>query len=196
MVVMLEQHGICSELENMEEMMQFGFREMIFTSLLLGMVAGTYATIVQPHARVRRQQLAEMRSMDAALSVIHNSDDGFDALAHRVDQHQQATALFRSRLPRQSEAQKAIDEVLQTAAANSLQAGSVLLLKAQQINGVTSQPIKLQFSGNFNGFYSFLLQLEGMPRVTRMTQLNLRGSDEHDGQIQADMTLAMYLDGN
>ena len=174
--------------------MQFGFREIIFTSLLLGLVAGTYATIVQPHARDRQLQLAQMRSMDAALSALRGSTDVFEPLAHQVDQEDRAAALFRSRLPSRAETQKGVDEVLQTAAANSLQAGEVLLLKPTELGGLTAQPIDLHFTGNFNGFYSFLLQLESMPRVTRITALNLKGSDDHDSQIQADMKLTMYFD--
>jgi hypothetical protein len=30
--------------------------------------------------------------------------------------------------------------------------------------------------------------------VTRITRLDLKGTDDHDGQIQADMTLTMYFD--
>jgi len=174
--------------------MQFGFREIIFTSLLLGLVAGTYATIVQPHARARQQQVAEMRSMDAQLLALQSSAGEFGPLAHRVDEEQQAAVLFRSRLSNEGETQKAVDEVLQTAAANSLQAGEVLLLKPAEVGELSSQPINLHLTGNFNGFYSFLLQLESMPRVTRITGLNLRGCDDHDGQVQADVTLTMYFD--
>jgi Tfp pilus assembly protein PilO len=174
--------------------MQFGFREMIFTSLLLGLVAGTYATIVQPHARARQVQLAEIRSMDAAMTAIGSSTAAFVPLAHRIDQEQAAAALFRSRFPNQADTQKGVDEVLQTAAANSLQAGEALLLKPAEVGGLSAQPINFHFTGNFNGFYSFLLQLESMPRVTRITRLDLKGTDDHDGQIQADMTLTMYFD--
>ena len=174
--------------------MQFGFREMIFTSLLLGLVAGTYATIVEPHARARQQQLAEVRSMDAAISALGSSTAAFVPLARRVDQEQASAALFQARLPSPADTQKGVDEVLQTAAANSLQAGEALLLKPTEVDGLRAQPINFHFTGNFNGFYSFLLQLESMPRVTRISRLDLKGADDHDGQIQADMTLLMYFD--
>jgi len=176
--------------------MQFGFREMIFTSLLLGMVAGTYATIVQPHAKARSALAAEMRGMDATLSRIAESSREFDAIARRIDQQQQEATLFESRLPRAGETQKSIDEVLQAAAANSLQAGEAHLLPREYSNGVECQPVKLELAGNFNGFYSFLLQLESMPHVNRLSGLDLRGDDQGDGQIQADLTVKMYFTGD
>jgi type IV pilus assembly protein PilO len=178
----------------MEDAMQFGFREMIFTSLLLGLVAGTYATIVQPHARARQEKLAEIRSMDAAISAIGGSTAAFVPLAGRVDEEQAREALFEARLTSQADAQKGVDEVLQTAAANSLQAGEALLLKPTEAGGLRAQPINFHFTGNFNGFYSFLLQLESMPRVIRISRLDLKGADDRDGQMQADMTLTMYFD--
>ena len=174
--------------------MQFGFREMIFTSLLLGLVAGTYATIVEPHARARQQQLAEIRSMDAAISALGNSTTAFVPLAQHVDEEQARAALFQARLPREADTQEGVDEVLQTAAANSLQAGEALLLKPTEVDGLRAQPINFHLTGNFNGFYSFLLQLESMPRVIRISRLDLKGADDRDGQIQADMTLTMYFD--
>jgi type IV pilus assembly protein PilO len=173
--------------------MQFGFREMIFTSLSLGMVAGTYAMVVQPHARAREKRVAEMHAMDVAIADIHKSTDGLDDVACRVDRQQQATNAFRSRMPGESDSQKTLDEVIQTAVANSLQAGEVTPLKRRELDGVIAQPVKLRFSGNFNGFYAFLLQLEGMPLITRTTQIDLSGIDDRDGQIQAEMTLTLYF---
>jgi type IV pilus assembly protein PilO len=177
----------------MEDVMQFGLREMIFTSLLLGMVAGTYATIVQPHARARTQRTAEMRGMDTTLSKISGSAGDFDAVARHVDQQRQAATLFDSRLPRACDIQKSIDEVMQAAAANSLQAGEAQLLQREDNNGIECQPVKLELTGNFNGFYSFLLQLESMPHASRVAGLALRGGEQHDGQIQADLTVKMYF---
>jgi Tfp pilus assembly protein PilO len=169
---------------------------MIFTSLLLGLVAGTYATIVQPHARARNQRAAEMRAMDQTLSRIAKSSSEFDAVARHVDQQDQAAAMFESRMPVDRDAQKSIDEVLQAAAANSLQAGEVHLLQREHINGVECQPLNLELAGNFNGFYSFLLQLESMPRVNRVAGLDLRGDEQRDGQIQAKLTLNMYFEAD
>jgi Tfp pilus assembly protein PilO len=175
--------------------MRFGFREMIFTSLLLGLVAGTYATIVQPHARARQQQLAEIRSMDAGISALGNSTASLAPLAGRVEEEEARAALFQARLPSQSDTHKGVDQVLQMAAANSLQAAEALPLKPTERDGLRAQPVNFHFTGNFNGFYSFLLQLESMPRVARISRLDLKGADDRDGQIQADMTLTMYFDG-
>jgi Tfp pilus assembly protein PilO len=175
-------------------MMQFRFREMMFTSLLLGMVAGTYAMVVRPHTQQRQQRLAEIRSIDTAISSIGNSTDGLESLSQQVNQQRQETAFFRSRLPKECDVERAIHEVIQTAGTNSLQSGEVRLLKREPIDGIGAQPVRLEFTGNFNGIYSFLLQLEQMSRITRITQLDLSSVSAHDGQLKADMTLMMYFE--
>jgi Tfp pilus assembly protein PilO len=177
-------------------MMKFGLRELVFTSLMLGAVAGAYAMIVQPHASIRRQQLAEMRSMDADLSAITNSTDGLENLTSRVDQQRNAIALFGSMLPQQSDVQKAVNELLQTAAANSLQAGDVQLPERKQSDGLGVQPVSLAFTGNFNAFYSFLLQLEGMHHVMRLSEMKFHYGGAADGQIQSRMMLSLFFDSS
>jgi hypothetical protein len=52
----------------------------------------------------------------------------------------------------------------------------------------------MNISGDFNGFYSFLLQLEKLARITRVTQMNLQKIDEHDGQMQAQLTLSIFFE--
>ncbi len=176
--------------------MKFGSRELVFTSLLLGIVGGTYGMIVQPHARARRQRLAEIRAMDRDLASIGDSTNGLEQLAHRVEQQRRGIVEFANMLPQASEIQTAVDEVLKTAAANSLQSGDVQLLSRHSLAGVGAQPIKMAFTGNFNGFYSFLLQLETMHRVMRMTQIQFHDAGSPACIVHAEMTLVIYFDSN
>jgi Tfp pilus assembly protein PilO len=173
--------------------MRLRFHEIIFTSLLLGMFAGTFALVVQPHARARREKAAEMRSMNGAISTVVESTSGLEDVKRRVDQEQQATAFFGSRLAKASDLQRAISELVQIATANSLQAGEVQTLRGQTVGGVDARPMHLQVSGNFNGIYSFLLQLEAVPRIMRVSHLDLSTSGDRDDLISADITLMMYF---
>jgi type IV pilus assembly protein PilO len=174
--------------------MQFRFRDMMFISLLLGMVAGTYGIVTRPHAREREQLLAQIYSMDNQITAIGDSTDGIDGVANHINQQKQAVAFFQSRLPKEADIQKVIDEIVQTAAANSLQSGEVRILDRQQTDGVCARPVHMQFTGNFNGFYSFLLQLEQMHRVMKITQLDMAGGGDQNGQVRAELTLTIYCD--
>jgi Tfp pilus assembly protein PilO len=176
--------------------MHLGFRETVFISLLLGMVVGTYALVVRPHGAERERRLSEIRSMDCAISGVGNSTQGLEELEQHIARQHEATALFRSRLPKEADIDREISEVIQTAAANSLQSRQTRVLDRQESNGIGARRVDLELTGNFNGFYSFLLQSEQMPRLMRIVQLNVAGGNEKEGQIQADLTLMMYFDSD
>ena len=54
------------------------------------------------------------------------------------------------------------------------------------------QPIRVELPGDFDGFYSFLLHLEQMPRITRIPDMELSRSRDNDGEMMAKFTLSIY----
>jgi hypothetical protein len=52
----------------------------------------------------------------------------------------------------------------------------------------------MSLAGDFNGFYVFLQQLENMPRITRVTHMNLTKMAERDGAMQAKLTLSIFFE--
>ena len=61
------------------------------------------------------------------------------------------------------------------------------------------QPIDIEITGNFDGFYQFLLELENLPRITRMRDLTLarqqgRSSDDSLPEMKAEFTLSIYYE--
>jgi Tfp pilus assembly protein PilO len=44
----------------------------------------------------------------------------------------------------------------------------------------------MQLVGNFNSFYSFMLELEKLPRIMKIRELELDKQKDHEGQIIAD----------
>jgi hypothetical protein len=52
----------------------------------------------------------------------------------------------------------------------------------------------MSLAGDFKGFYSFLLALEKLPRITRVTQMQLTKINDKDGQMQATMTLSIFFE--
>ena len=63
-------------------------------------------------------------------------------------------------------------------------------------------PLKTVIEGNFDGFYQFLLDLESLPRITRVHQLKIlklgMGPRDNDqitvgGAMRAEFTLSIYF---
>nr|MBA3273642.1 type 4a pilus biogenesis protein PilO [Chthoniobacterales bacterium] len=89
---------------------------------------------------------------------------------------------------------KILKEVWQMAEANSLTTKTIRTLKSERCANYSEQPIQMSLSGDFNGYYEFLLQLEKLPRITRVTQMNLQKITSSDGEMQAQMTLSIFFE--
>jgi Tfp pilus assembly protein PilO len=80
------------------------------------------------------------------------------------------------------------------AEANSLTTKTVRTMKSERCASYSEQPIQMSLAGDFNGFYEFLLQLEKLPRITRVTQMNLQKITDNEGEMQAQMTLSIFFE--
>src|SRR5437870_4160986 len=153
--------------------MRFGLRELIFVGLMLGLLGCTYVFVFKKANARREQKLAEIESMDKSLTNLRRATAGIDDMNRKIGELQQAITFFQSKLPQEKEIDKILKEVWQMAEANSLQTRTVKTLKSEYGTSYSEQPIQMSLSGDFNGFYAFLLQLEKLPRITRVTQMKL-----------------------
>ena len=157
--------------------MKFGIREVIFVVVMLGLLGSTNYFVFSK-ANVKKQELLkEIHDRQAALSNL-----------------QQAITFFESKLPQEKEVDKILKEVWQMAEANSLQTKTIKTLKTERGPNYSEQPIDMSLAGDFNGFYAFLLQLEKLQRITRVTSMNLQKISDRDGEMQAQMTLSIFFE--
>jgi len=58
------------------------------------------------------------------------------------------------------------------------------------------QPLEMSISGDFDDFYSFLLKLEQLDRITRMPDVKIKKSETVDGTMEASFTLSIYFESD
>jgi len=173
--------------------MKFGVRELTFVCILIGILGLAYSDFRKRDAE--RQDLeADTAKIRTELVSLKTATAGIEDLGRKIDDLQKAIDFFESKLPQEKEMDKILTEVSQMADANALQTRTVKTLRSEKTANYSEQPIQMSISGDFNGFYSFLLQLEKLARITRVTQMNLQKIDEHDGQMQAQMTLSIFFE--
>jgi Tfp pilus assembly protein PilO len=51
----------------------------------------------------------------------------------------------------------------------------------------------MELVGNFSSFYSFLLELEKLPRIIKIRELKLDKKKIDEGQISADFILSIFF---
>jgi type IV pilus assembly protein PilO len=173
--------------------MRFGIREIIFLSLILGLLGCSYF-VMQRNSSDRQAVDADTVAKQLALNQLRQATANIEDLRGRLHELQRAIDFFQGKLPQEKEIDTILKEVWQMAEADSLQTKTIRTLKSERYAGYSEQPIQMSLSGDFKGFYAFLLQLEKLPRITRITQMSLQKLPEHEGQMQAQLTLSIFFE--
>ncbi len=173
--------------------MKIGFREIIFLSLMTALLVVAFLWFKKSDTR-RVDILADIRKDQAALTNLRTATAGIADLGKKLDELQQAIKFFESKLPAEKEMDKILKEVWQMAEQNNLQTKKVQTLRSERNSNFSEQPIQLSLSGDFNGYYAFLLQLEKLPRLTRITDMKLEKINDRDGEMTAQMTLNIFFE--
>ena len=173
--------------------MKFGIRELLFLALMIGLVVAATLVLQKSHARtvsLKADTLTKQREM----ADLKQSTAGIVDWGQKFAELKQAISFFESKLPQEKEIDKILKEVWQMAEQNSLVTRTVKTQKSERGPNYSEQPITMALAGDFNGFYSFLLQLEKLPRITRVTQMKLEKMQERDGSMTASLTLSIFFE--
>lgn len=175
--------------------MQFGPREAIFVLLLLAMPVAAYFFVFQP----RTVQIAEAReeivSKQSKLKELEAATKSIEDLGSEIDRLRQAITLVEQKLPAQRDVEIVLRDVWRLAAENKLTPKSVRTDKIVETSHYAELPIKMTIVGDFAGFYTFLQELEKLPRITRTPNMKLEKLDKQEGVMQADMVLSIFFEG-
>ncbi|MDP9172610.1 MAG: type 4a pilus biogenesis protein PilO [Planctomycetota bacterium] len=174
--------------------MKLGIRETIFIAVLVGVLACAYFVIFQKANAHRIAVEADTQSKRQKLADLQSATAGISDLNHKIDELQRAIDFFQSKLPQQREVETILNEVTQLSQANGLKSKTFRTFNGEVTPNYAELPIDLNLSGDFTGFYSFLLQLEKLPRLTRVTHMKLEKINEHDGQMTANVTLSIFYE--
>lgn len=174
--------------------MKLGVREILLFALILGVLGGSYFFGFRRTTAERERKLAEIQRKEQHLANLRQVTSGIDDLNRKIDEFERAIAFFESKLPQEKEVDQILKEVWQLAEANSLQTKTIKTMRSEKAANYSEQPIQLSLSGDFNGFYAFMLQLEKLPRITRIGQMNLQKINGHDGEMQAQLTMSIFFE--
>ena len=174
--------------------MKFGFRELLFFVAMLGFLGCSYFFVFTKANLKRETMRKDMAHKRLVLLALQQSTSGIDGFNRKIADLQKGIADFEAKLPQEKEFDKILKEVSQMAETNSLQTKTVRTLKQERSTHYSEQPIQMTLNGNFNGFYLFLQQLEKLPRITRITSMQLQKITDHDGDMQATLTLSIYFE--
>lgn len=173
--------------------MQFGTRELVLFLTVLLLPVVSYFTIFQPQnerideakAEITHKQdmLAQLRRETARSKDLESVNV---SLQERIDE-------IEARLPTNKEVDQIVRQVSLLAVDAGLQPPTLKSDKPLQAARYREQPLAITTKGTFDGFYQFLLDLERLPRITRVVDMKVKESREEDADIEASFTLSIYF---
>jgi type IV pilus assembly protein PilO len=174
--------------------MRFGMREFVFLLLLLAMPVASYFFVFEPRNAQIEEAREEIRQKQLKLRQLEEATKTIADLGEEIDKLTEAIELFERKLPNQREVEVILEQVWELAAAQKLAPKSVRTDRPIRRASYTELPIRMLIFGNFDGFYSFLLELEKLPRITQLPRLRLRKFESPEGELQAELVLSIFFD--
>jgi len=168
-------------------------RKIVFFVLLLGVAYIAYQYMIKPANRNLAEKKNQIEKKLAKLAEFEKATAAAESLSKQLEQLQEAIEFFESKLPPKSEIDKVLHDVTLIVQKQNLRSKRILRLREKDNSGYIEQPLKMELEGNFNSFYSFLLELEKLPRIMKIRELDLEKQTDDEGQISADFIVSIFF---
>jgi len=173
--------------------MTSGLRKFAFFVVLVGLTCAAYELMIKPANKSLAEQKSRMNDKLAKLSEFKTATTAAEGLSKQLEELQKAIDFFESKLPPTSEIDKVLRDVTVIGEEQGLKPKMIRTLRKKDNNGYIEQPLKMELVGNFKSFYSFLLELEKLPRIMKIRQLELKKQAKNEGQITTSFIVGIFF---
>lgn len=144
---------------------------------------------------IQRQRVSEKTRK---LAELEKAASDAEELRIQLEQLQNAIGALENKLPFTSEIGKMLEQVTMIAQKQGLKPKTIRTRPQKNSSGYVEQPIRMELEGDFNSFYSFLLELEKLSRIIKIRHLDLRklqsvGSQSVQGWVTADFVVSIFF---
>jgi len=167
--------------------------QWILAALIVAMGAGFYLFEYRPTTQQRADLHIQIESKQNELHANKSRTDGMKALEFRVVNLESTLKRFDQKLPKQADLGQFFKEITQISQSASLRDWDATHGSPVRSDLYGELPIKLKFQGEFMNVVSFLRQVEQMERLTRVREINIKGTDPKHGQVEVELTMNIYF---
>ncbi len=176
--------------------MKFTPKQLLMFTVIIAVPVAAYGLVFRPQNREIARAKAEIEMKEQLLAKLREATARYTNLEKRNEEIKAGIDSIEARLP----SGKEIDNVLREVAAIAGRNGLKLPLfkksdKSLPAGEAFEQPLEVEITGDFDGFYRFLLELERIPRITRLPDLKIVRMGDSDGLMKATFTLSIYYQG-
>ena len=168
-------------------------RKIVFFVLLVGITYFSYKYMIKPANKGLAAQKARVQKKINKLAEIEKATIAADSLSKQLEQLQIAIVSLEDKLPSKDEVYKVLEQVTVIAQKQGLKPKTIRTLKKKDNSGYIEQPLKMELVGDFDAFYTFLLELEKLPRITKIRELKLRKNSKDEGNIKANFVVSIFF---
>ncbi len=173
--------------------MPSGLRKAVFFISLLGIAVVGYQYMIKPANKHLSEARQRVEVKLAKLAEFEETSATAESLTKQLEQLQEAIEFFESKLPPKSQIHEVLEQVTVIAQKKGLKPKTIRTLAKKDNSGYIEQPMKMQLEGNFNSFYSFMLELEKLPRIMKIRELNLEKQIKDEGKVSSDFIVSIFF---
>ena len=168
-------------------------KKIVFFVFLLGLGFAAYQYMIKPARVEMSKKRARIEAKQAKLKEFEQAKVTAEDLSRQLEQLEDAITILESKLPPKSQIHKVLEQVTVIAQKQGLKPKTIRTLNKKDCNGYIEQPLKMEVIGDFSSFYSFLLELEQLPRIMKIRQLQLTKQNQTEGQISASFVVSIFF---
>lgn len=173
--------------------MRIGIRETFLLALLLALPLLSWWLVFRPQNAFISQAKREIEHKHQLLDKLRETTARNQDLQKENEKIQENIHAIEARLPSNKEVDAVIRQVSDLAVESGLEPPNIESDKPVAAASYMEQPLKMKITGNFNGFYEFLVKLEQLPRITRVPDMKITRATDVDGYMKAEFTLSIYF---
>lgn len=168
-------------------------RKFVFFALVAGLSLVGNHFMIKPANEGLKASKQRLQANMVRLSEFEKATSAAESLSRQLEELEEAVYFFEQKLPPTSEIHKVLEQVTIIAQKQGLKPKHIKTLNRKQNSGYVEQPLRMTLQGDFTAFYSFLLEMEKLPRIMKVRMLDVDKLKQHEGGITADCTVSIFF---
>jgi type IV pilus assembly protein PilO len=179
-----------------------GLRDLAFVAVLMAVPIASYFFVFAPRNDEIAKARAEISAKNVRLENLRRLTSRIGDLGREIVEREEELERLNQKLPDREGVDRILEQVTQLAQKSNLAVRSAKGEKVVPAGMAMELPLKTTIEGNFDGYYQFLLDVEALPRITRVHQMKITklGMGPRDdanamvgGSMRAEFTLSIYF---
>lgn len=185
--------------------MRFGLRELVFLLVLLAVPVASLFYVFKPRNAEIESAMQEIERKEARLARLAEVSQRIEDLGKAIEEGREELSRLEAMLPDREGVDAILDEFHIITARHGLTARSIKTDREKSASGYRELPLEVVLEGSFPSIYRFLVDLENIERITRMTDLVIakapdqsprageNAPDTRNPRVRAEFTLGIYF---